>query len=281
MIIQFLSENKTANSNCLAEHGLSIYIETLDQKILFDTGAGNVLFYNAAAMDIDLETIDSVVISHGHYDHTQGVPRFCQANDKAKIYMHEKAFARTYAMEKGKLESQTCGVRWTPTEFDEIRNRLFLTKGVTKLSEDIVVSGTIPDIAGYVPTEKFFTKGENESLITDAMEHEQFLAIRKRGSDGHSQGIFIFSGCSHKGIVPVIAYAKILFPEETILGLIAGMHLYNATDEVKNKVMDELICEGIEMIMPVHCTGMDAICGLKNRLGEKCIIAGAGDRFII
>ncbi|MEG1584493.1 MAG: MBL fold metallo-hydrolase, partial [Anaerovorax sp.] len=171
------------------------------------------------------------------------------------------------------------GIRWTPGQFDQLRSRLVLTKGVTKLTEDLVISGTIPNEEAYPPTEQFYTKGENDSLSVDPMEHEQFLVVRQRKEDGTSKGIYIFSGCSHKGVVPILHYAKTLFPGEKICGLIGGLHLYNASKEVRQKVIQEVLDANIEWVMPVHCTGIEAICELKSKLGEQCRVVGAGDSF--
>lgn len=275
----FLSENKTDNPDCLAEHGLSIYIETEERKLLFDAGASDIFLRNAEQLNVDLEQVDAVIISHGHYDHTQGVPSFCKVNDKADIYIHKDSFMPTYGFVNGKLDEENCGVRWTIPQFDSMRERLTLTKEITKLTDNIVISGTIPSIAGYSPTEKFYTKDEKGNLVADPMEHEQFLVIKDVDVEGASKGIYIFSGCSHMGVVPCIKYAKKLFPGERIAGFIAGMHLYNSSKEVRKSVLGQVIAEGMDVIIPVHCTGINAICELKIMMGDKCIVAGVGDSF--
>lgn len=278
MKIVFLSENKTNKSDFLAEHGLSIYIETQEMKILFDAGASELFIKNAENLNVDLEKIDNLIISHGHYDHTQGVPSFCEMNENAKIYLHEDLFTPAYSIENGKLEEKNCGIRWSISQLDRIKERFILTKGVTKLTDNIVISGTIPLSANFKPTEKFYRKKKNGNLEVDPMEHEQFLIIRNT-EEGISKGIYIFSGCSHRGIIPCINYARELFPGEKISGLIAGMHLYNSNKEVRNEIITQLMAEDIGFVIPVHCTGIDAICDIKILFGDKCIVAGAGDTY--
>lgn len=280
MKIQLLSENRTNEPECLAEHGLSVYIEIGDRRILFDLGGSDIYLQNAKRMKVDLEQVDTVVISHGHYDHTEGVPSFCERNRKAKIYIHEKAFETVYGMENGKLDEEPCSLRWTKEQHDKVADRLVLTKGVTWLTEDIVVSGTIPKQEDCVPTEAFYIKNEDGSLTVDPMEHEQFLAIRVPDENGKSRGIFLFSGCSHTGVIPCIRYAKALYPGERILGFLAGMHLYNSSAETRNHILGLIAAEEMDYILPVHCTGILAICELRHLMGERCIPAGAGDKFI-
>lgn len=279
----FLSENKTDNPGCVAEFGLSVYIETKEEKILFDTGASDLFVKNAKFLDVDLKTVEHVVISHGHYDHSGGVPAFCDINTTAPIYIHKEAFEETYGTENGILDKEACSILWNEEEKQKILKRTTLTDGVFNISEDVIISGTIPNVEGIEPTEKFYiknySKGNNVELIEDEMNHEQFLIVRDRKEDGTSKGLYVFSGCSHKGIIPVLRYVKKLFPQEKVLGLIAGMHLYSADQNIRNKVISEILNENIELVIPVHCTGIKAICDLKAAMGEKCIVATAGDKY--
>ncbi|MFR1724664.1 MBL fold metallo-hydrolase [Emergencia timonensis] len=274
MNFTFLSENKTDNPGCDAEHGLSIYIETDEMTILFDTGASNLFERNAERKHIDLTKPEALVISHGHYDHTEGVPRFCEINKTAPIYIHRDAFGECYGMEGDKIDKKPCSLKWSQDERKRIEDRFCLTEGPLWLTDNIVISGTIPDVPGNEPTEKFFEKKADGQMVPDPMNHEQFLGIRNG-----EKGIFLFSGCSHKGIVPVLEYSKQLFPGEKIAGIIAGMHLFSATDEMRKTVVGKVIAEHPTMVMPVHCTGIEAICMLKSELGDQCIVATAGNSY--
>ena len=279
MKVQILVENRASQPECLAEHGLSVFIESGERKILFDLGATDIYLQNAKRMKIDLEQVDMVVVSHGHYDHTGGIPSFCGINHKAKIYIHNQAFETFYGLEDGKLDDEPCSIRWSPAQCKAVADRLVLTEGVTRISEDIIVSGTIPKGADFIPTERFFRKNADGSLTADPMEHEQFLAVRVRDHNGQSKGYFVFSGCSHNGVIPCLSYAKALFPGEKILGLLAGMHLYHADAAARKAVLERIAAENMNYILPVHCTGIHAICDLKLMIGERCIPAGTGDRF--
>ncbi len=274
--IYFLTENKTDRPPCNAEHGLSVYIKTGDKNILFDTGASDMFARNASLIGIDLAEADMCVISHGHYDHTGGVPAFCRLNGKAPVFVHKNAFKKTYELQNGSLKSETTGIRWTDKEYEQLLPRLIFTKGVLKVSNDIVISGTIPDMAGCLPTELFYEKSADGSLVPDNMDHEQFLIIRDRDESGKSNGLYIFSGCSHKGVIPVLRYAKEIFPDEKIKCLVAGMHLYSASAEDRKRVVTEVLNEHIEKVIPVHCTGIDAICELRAAMGDSCVVAFAG-----
>ncbi len=271
MRIYFLSENKTDNPGILAEHGLSIYIEAEEMNILFDAGASDLFAENAEKLNIDLNLADVCIISHGHYDHTEGIPRFSEINGNADIILHKDAFIKTYGLyPDGTRDEETTGIRWPDAVKEKLQDRMRFTDHELWLTNSIVVSGTIHEVEGFRATESFYEIVDGE-LVADRMNHEQFLAIRQ------GDGIFIFSGCSHRGIIPILRHAKELFPGLPVKGLVAGMHLYSASAEDRKRVVDEVCAEEMEMVIPVHCTGINAICDLKARLGERCIVATAGD----
>ena len=273
MEFKFLVENKTDNPGVTAEHGLSIYIKAHGHKILFDAGATDMLIANAEEMKINLSEVDTAVISHGHYDHTGGFPAFCEKNDKAKIHIHKNAFRESFGFEDGKMDEVTCGIRWTKPEMDSMRDRIVFTDGPLQLDKNICITGTVPFAKGFSPTEKFFYKSESGELIEDDMSHEQCLVIKEKS------GLYIFSGCSHRGAVSALNAGKSMFPGERVAVFVAGMHLYSASAEDRNKVVEQIAAENLDKIMPVHCTGIKAICDLKTALGDRCIAATAGDCF--
>lgn len=273
MRFRFLMENKTDGPGCLAEHGLSIYIEAQGRKLLFDTGASDLFADNAKRLKVDLEEVEALIISHGHYDHTGGVPEFCRINKIAPIYIHEDAFYETYGMEKGKPKSVTSGIRWTDEERSQIDPRILRTSGPARLSENIIISGTIPEIEGHGQTETFYRKLPDGSFEPDPMTHEQILVIRE------PEGLYVFSGCSHRGVVPAIRYARELFGGERVAVLTAGMHLYSADEETRRRVIAQVLKEDMDLVIPVHCSGIEAICDLKRALGDKCVVATVGSGY--
>lgn len=271
IIFKFLVENKTDNSGIMAEHGLSIYIEADGKKILFDAGASDLLIRNAEAMEVDLSDVELAVVSHGHYDHTGGFPAFFKINSRAPLYLHKNAFRESYILKDGQLYGKNDGIRWSDDERKTIKDRLILTDGPLKLTENICITGTVSMEPDFEPTERFYFKDERGNITQDDMSHEQCLVIRQ------PEGLYIFSGCSHRGVISALNTGKAMFPGERLAVLVAGMHLYSASDKVREHAIEQIVREEPECVMPVHCTGIEAICSLKAKLGDRCIIATAGD----
>ena len=86
-----LVENELGESGCEAAHGLSFYVETDNHKLLFDTSPSEVVLQNAQKLGVNLATVDTVILSHGHYDHSGGILPFVEINPRAKIYMQYNA----------------------------------------------------------------------------------------------------------------------------------------------------------------------------------------------
>ncbi|MBQ3465498.1 MAG: MBL fold metallo-hydrolase [Firmicutes bacterium] len=280
MKFRFLMENKTFREGILAEHGLSIYIEAQGKKILFDAGDTNLFASNAAKMKVDLGAVDFAVVSHGHHDHTGGFPMFHQINPKAPIYIHRNALRVSYGTEGGALgeggvlDEQPCSIGWTDKELKGLADQLMFTDGPVEITEDIKLTGTIPYAEGFKPTDHFYCY-DGDELLPDDMSHEQCLVIRE------PEGLYIFSGCSHRGVISALNAGKSMFPGEKVAALIAGMHLYSAKKPDRQRVIDEIAAENIGKVIPVHCTGTDALCELKLMLGDKCVILQAGDEYLV
>lgn len=276
MKLTFLSDNKTENAACIAEWGLSLLIESCGHKVLFDVGGSDIFASNAKALGIELDDVESVSVSHGHYDHTEGMETFCRINSTAPIYIHKDGLTKAYGTdEEGNIESENCGIRWTKAFIESIKNRMVLTDGIKKINDNMTLFSNIEPLEEFPMTEKFHkpVEGCDGEYEDDTMSHEQVLVVKE------NEGIHIFSGCSHTGIMAIIKRAQELFPGEKIISLVAGMHLYPLSKEQKSKVVESISELGIEYLFPVHCTGMEAILMFKQRLGDACIMASAGETY--
>ena len=251
-------ENLVYQSGLTAEHGLSLYIEDGDKKILFDTGQSEIFLRNAEKLNINLKEIDYVVISHGHYDHTGGLKDFLNLNKKAILVIKNQAFGQKYSDRTDKL--RYIGM---PIQKKEISNEILIPSGIIALSSHIKV---IPDITIFDPLDTHFNSmkiKKDEKLSEDSFEDEQFLIIEKDNK------LSIISGCSHRGISNIVLTALSHSKTNKIHSILGGFHLkqYNLSQNKRLiKFFKKIKPEQLHLC---HCTGVESFSDFKKAFPKK------------
>lgn len=240
--------NNEANESFLNEHGLSLYIEYNNKKILFDTGQTDIFIKNSKKLGIDLSNVDYLIISHGHYDHGGGINSFLNINSKAKILINENAFGKYYnALDKYIGLNVTINDRFILTNDKyEIGNIKLFTLNNCITSDLINPYG--------------LTKMINSKKILDDFRHEQFLMLDN----------VLISGCSHKGIINILNNCINI---NTVIG---GFHLNKETDENVKAIALKMNSYNIKYYT-CHCTGIDKYYKLQEILKNKISYIKAGD----
>lgn len=271
MKIHILTDNRTKKRNFLAEHGLSLFIEHENGNILFDTGQSDVYCRNAALMGVDLNSADCIVLSHGHYDHCGGLVYFPELAHIPKIYVHETAFAKKYVLNPDGTTCREIGIPWSYEEYEKIESSLVLTKKNAQIAPSLHLCGEIPSTVAFEGVPNGFYCGDGTDKSEDMLKDEQMLVC-----DGE-KGLFVFLGCSHVGIVNCLQYTLKLFPGKKIHTLVAGMHWDSVSPLRLQMTIQHIIDLDIQKIIPLHCTGIFAICEMKRYLGDRCFPLCAGD----
>lgn len=280
MKITTLIENLKEDSvDLINEHGLSLYIEKDDKRILFDTGKSDNFIKNAKKLGVALENVDLVVLSHGHGDHGGGLLPFLKINSKAKVYMKRKV--------KGNYFSGTIffkkSISIDKDVFEKYSSRIEYVDSFTEITKDIFI---ITDIDRHYKTpdgNKYLFVKEGKKLIKDKFEHELIMVIKE------DEGICMFSGCSHNGAINMIEAVNKLFPATNIKALIGGFHLvgipamdiFSASQEEIDLIINKIISENIEKVYTGHCTGEKAYNKLKRGLGDKIEYIKTGSKIQI
>lgn len=273
MRIVNLIENISGSSGCLAEHGLSFYIETSKHKMLVDTGASNAFLSNAKSLGIDLTQVDTVILSHGHYDHAGGILDFTQLNPHAKIYMQSSAVDEYY--HKSDVEERYIGIDSRIKELSQVElveenkqidDELFLFSGVT--GRRLWPSGNLV----------LKVKRDN-AFYQDEFDHEQYLVIEEAGKK------ILVSGCAHNGILNILdKYFEIYGSNPDVV--ISGFHLMkkNGYSEENLENVRQIALELKETDIQFytgHCTGEVPFEILKEVLGNQVEYVHSGDEIKI
>lgn len=269
MKLTILNENTVYRKEYKGEHGLSLLIESSDRHILFDAGQTDNFLHNAKVGKVDLSCIDAIVLSHGHYDHTGGLPAYKNAK-QIPVYIQKSALRKKVSYQKDSDSYYFNGIPWLAHWPKGLQ---LLEEACTEIFPGIYLISQIPYKTDFEkPNPKFFLDTE-EGYIPDDMSDEQILVFTE------GEKIHIFAGCSHPGIMNCIYEVKRRFPDKKIGCIAAGMHLVDASDVRRKKTIEALEQIEFDTLIPMHCTGMYAMIKLKENFGEKCRILGTGDMF--
>jgi len=261
MQIKVLVENTSVAPSLRGEHGLSIYIETLGKKLLFDTGASGLFLENAKKMGVSIRDVDLAVISHGHYDHGGGLRRFLEENTKARVYIHKQAFEGHFA--KRPEKTADIGIDKDLKKHD----RIILNEGIFPIDENLLLFSEVPGSEFLSSCNRYLFAGNPDRMVPDNFGHEQNLILTENGKT------VLIAGCAHRGIVNIYKSALGLLGKEPDC-VIGGFHLYNHGDgktedpDVVRSIGEFLKSTGSKYYTG-HCTGLEAYQLLKTVMGDQ------------
>ncbi len=244
MKITALVENTTSNEKYSCEHGLSLYIETNDHKILFDMGQTDLFLDNANKMNIDLSLVDIAVLSHGHYDHGGGLKKFLDINDKAKVYINRNAFGAYYNGEK------YIGLDCTLKDND----RLVFADDVFSIDSNLVLYSSNDRKKQFDLGSFGLTKRVGDKVLADDFLHEQYLLI-------NDDKKVLISGCSHKGILDITRW----FSPDVLVG---GFHFSKLSLDDTLRSYAQYLNSFDTTFYTCHCTGVKQYEFMKNYMNN-------------
>jgi 7,8-dihydropterin-6-yl-methyl-4-(beta-D-ribofuranosyl)aminobenzene 5'-phosphate synthase len=261
--ITILVDNQ-AGPGLTTEHGFSLWIEADGRHILFDTGQGPALPVNARTLGVDLRQTDMVVLSHGHYDHTGGIPHVLHVAPNAHVYCHPGVVQPRYSLRNGSPKPAHMPSA-SMAALDRLPEKhLHWASETVMLSENIGLTGPIPRQTTFEDTGGAFFL-DPEARHADPIEDDLALWIKT------DQGLVVCVGCCHAGIINTLTHVRRLSGVAQIRAIIGGLHLLNADDRRLNHTLSAMQTMPIETVIPCHCTGdramdeLDAVMGAKMR----------------
>jgi 7,8-dihydropterin-6-yl-methyl-4-(beta-D-ribofuranosyl)aminobenzene 5'-phosphate synthase len=253
---------------------------------LFDTGPEAATFLrNAEILGVDFSVVEAMVLSHGHWDHGGGlvaaIEKISKVRNRQRVdcLMHPGMFAeRALQRPNGELlkfESVPATNVLTDAGANVLSTRepQFIADGA------FYVSGEIPRVTpyetgfpGHVRRGADGQSWEPDPLIMD----ERFVSVQVK-----DKGQFIFSACSHAGVINVLTHARSLFPSVSLYGVMGGLHLAGATEKIIPETVADLKQFGLKLLAPGHCTGWRAISAMAKVFGDELVPSAVGKRYIV
>ncbi|MDD2603579.1 MAG: MBL fold metallo-hydrolase [Desulfobacterales bacterium] len=245
----------------LAQHGFSVFIEA-DRKILFDTGAGDVFARNAALAGIDLAETDCIVLSHGHWDHSDGLAALAETPVPAcPLLLHPGVF-----VDRHKANGEYNGIGWRR---EQIAARFDLVESATpyRIAEGIHFLGQIPRENDFEGQATAFYVVNNHEKFPDFILDDSALAI------GSPEGLVIVSGCSHAGICNIVEHARRVTGQDRVHTVLGGFHLLGNPGQLEQTIA-YFKTNRVEHLYPMHCTDLPALARFHQEFGIRKLCAG-------
>ena len=258
-----LVENSPGEHKGLAyEHGLCFHIETGDNSLLFDVGQSDAAVRNAAKLRIDLQAVRSVVLSHGHYDHSGGLRALAATTTRFELVTGSGFFEAKYGERNGAYEylGNDFDADWLGDAGIALAT---LDAPVRKLAPGIHAITRFPRVHPDEIVNPRFKVRVNGALLSDTFADEVMLTVDT------PKGVVAMLGCAHPGVKNMLDAASTRL-DRPIYAVIGGTHLVEASHDSLQLTLQYLQQKNIAVIGASHCTGAE---------GMGCLTTAFGDRY--
>jgi len=261
--ITTLSENSTAMGNLLGEWGLSILLETGTENILFDTGKSISVAHNVDTLNIDLVTVDKIVLSHGHYDHTGGLFEVLKRMRKqVEIIAHPDVWGEKYSYRDGQ-GYRFIGIPYRRQWLENLGATFTLTTEPVKITDEIMTTGEVAMVTDFETIASILYVREDGDYRLDPVMDDLSIIIKT------GLGLAVILGCAHRGIINTLYQARKLTGIDKIHTVLGGAHLVGESEERVWATIAALRELDVQRLGLCHCTGLPAASLIAQEFGER------------
>jgi 7,8-dihydropterin-6-yl-methyl-4-(beta-D-ribofuranosyl)aminobenzene 5'-phosphate synthase len=273
-----------SGSSFYAEHGIACHVETLvdgrSHALLFDFGPTfSGLSSNMDALKIDLDRLEALALSHGHRDHCGGLVELLKSRKEKlmkgiPLYVGEEAFA-----ERGSgKRPDDIRVTHRPPKKEELEGlgyvKIVEIKDPTPIAPGAYLTGRIERVTEYekVDPQRWVRRG-------DTFEPENFIGEQSVVLNLKGKGLVVLTGCAHVGVVNTVKYAQRITGVRKVHAIMGGFHLTGAKEELIRRTVADIKAMAPDYIMPMHCTGFEALTVFAREMPDQFILNTAGTRY--
>jgi 7,8-dihydropterin-6-yl-methyl-4-(beta-D-ribofuranosyl)aminobenzene 5'-phosphate synthase len=272
MKITILCENTVGRRVGLGEHGFSALIETDHGNYLFDTGRGESVVRNSLELNKDLRTVKKIFLSHGHYDHTGGLPEVLKLRGEVDIHAHPNVFLdRVHVVEEnGKETNRFVGIPYKRSYLESLGANFILNKDFFEVEEGIFLTGEVPRKTSFEKLDpKLFTEIDGKTNPDVFLDDQSLILNTERG-------LLVILGCAHSGIINILNHIINKTGKDKFYAIVGGTHLDFLASEQLEESIKALRKIQIEKIGASHCTGMSGAFRLHQEFGDRFFYGHVG-----
>lgn len=265
----------------ICEMGLSFYIEvskgTERRYLMFDFSyTSKALLNNLNVLSIDLSKVEALVLSHGHKDHWGGIYDLLKKHRKymrqdLKLFVGKEAFyPRWFVFEDGRK------IYFDQLDVSKIKN---YGVEIVEVRKPTLIAGLMLS-TGEIAQSTDFEKGspilrvEKDSIVPDSFIGEQSLVFYVKG-----KGLVVITSCAHRGVINTIRCAQKITGEDKVHAILGGFHLSGSKPEVREATLKSLREIDPDFIIPMHCSGAEAVRAIADQLPDKYIVTTVGSQY--
>jgi 7,8-dihydropterin-6-yl-methyl-4-(beta-D-ribofuranosyl)aminobenzene 5'-phosphate synthase len=270
------------NINLHAEHGLACCVETVvDGKshlAMFDFGVdSHGVARNMELLEINMKMLEALALSHGHFDHWGALIALLKSQREQvpkgiPLYVGEEAFYERFIQFPTGLQNLEFLDR------DQIESlglvKIVESKEPFPIIPGAYFSGRIARVTEYEKIPPIFLLRRGDNREHDTMIGEQALILNMKG-----KGLVVLSACAHSGIVNAVRHSQKITGIEKVHAVLGGFHLINAKPEIIQRTIADIKTINPDYIVPMHCTGYEAITSFEKEMPNQFIINTAGTRY--
>ena len=278
--VTVLSTMLVGDTTGIGEWGFSALVEAGGHRVLVDTGGHpDTVLENARDLKIDLSDVQDVILTHNHWDHVSGL----LALRKEMMKKNPAALSRVYVARgifysRPSSQGEKNPMIALKKEYEATGGTFIELDKATEIFPGAWLTGPVPR---KYPERNWSSTGKVETpagLVEDTIPEDQSLVLNT------PEGLVVITGCGHAGVVNILTFARERFPNEPVEAVIGGLHLFAATDQQLDWTADKLKAFKVQNLLGAHCTGIEAVYHIRERLvlpRASAAVGSVGSSFIL